>query len=185
MFLGVWIWMSENGNQAFVIGIIAKINFHENRISHDSIAPVSWFRMALGLISMACVALDTGLKFDDLSGWFGGRPRSWQCAWRLVNPRALVDNNSRIPGTGSRDSETETGSLETEKEAHRIHDTLETGSKPCGPVTEGPADFECSVYCFFERNSLGNPATPQNKKMGAAKMFGNGLTNYSATSVND
>ena len=56
--------------------------------------------------------------------------------------RALV---TIIPGSlkpDSRDPETETGSLETEERAHRIHGTLETGlhkdaSQPGGPLKGG------------------------------------------------
>ena len=57
---------------------------------------------------------------------------------KLACSRALV---ATIPGSmkpESRDPETETGNLETEKRVHRIHDTLETGlhkdpSQPGGP----------------------------------------------------
>ena len=65
--------------------------------------------------------------------WVGGK---------LVHPRALV---TTIPGSlkpDSRDPETETGNLETEKRVHRIHGTLETGlhkdaSQPGGPHKGG------------------------------------------------
>ena len=43
--------------------------------------------------------------------------------WGLPGPS---NNNSWIPETDSRDPETETGNLETEKRVHKIHDTLET-----------------------------------------------------------
>ena len=65
----------------------------------------------------------------------------------LACPRALV---TIIPGSlkpDSRDPETETGSLETEKRVHRIHGTLEKGlhkdaSQPGGPHRGGGApDF--------------------------------------------
>ena len=45
----------------------------------------------------------------------------------MVHPQALV---TTIPGSlkpESRDPETETGNLETEKRVHRIHGTLEPG----------------------------------------------------------
>ena len=51
------------------------------------------------------------------------------------------NNNSRIPGTVSRDPEHEIGSLETEKGVHSMHGTLETGLQPGGPHKGGPADF--------------------------------------------
>ena len=50
-----------------------------------------------------------------------------QVEGKLVHPRAQV---TTIPGSlkpDSRDPETETGNLETEKRVHRIHDTLGTG----------------------------------------------------------
>ena len=51
----------------------------------------------------------------------------------------------------SRDPETETGNLETEKRVHRIHDTLETGlhkdaSQPGGPPKGGRRIY---LYIFF------------------------------------
>ena len=45
----------------------------------------------------------------------------------MVGPRALVTNNPGSLKRDSRDPETETGNLETEKRVHRIHDSLETG----------------------------------------------------------
>ena len=54
-------------------------------------------------------------------------PAPRQVGGKCVDPRALV---TIIPGSlkpESRDPETETGSLETEKRVHRIHGTLETG----------------------------------------------------------
>ena len=61
---------------------------------------------------------------------------------KLVDCRAL---SNTIPGSlkpDSRDPETETGKLETEKRVHRIHGTLETGldkdpSQPGGPLKGG------------------------------------------------
>ena len=61
---------------------------------------------------------------------------------KLVARRAL---SNTIPGSlkpDFRDSETETGNLETEKRVHRIHGTLETGlnnypAQPGGPHTGG------------------------------------------------
>ena len=45
----------------------------------------------------------------------------------MISGPKYFNNNSRIPETDSRDPESETGSLETEKRVHRIQDTLETG----------------------------------------------------------
>ena len=45
----------------------------------------------------------------------------------MVRSRALVTNNPGSLKPDSRDPETETGNLETEKRVHRIHCTLETG----------------------------------------------------------
>ena len=45
----------------------------------------------------------------------------------MVSSRVPSNNNSRILETCSRDPETETGGLETEKRVHRVHGTLETG----------------------------------------------------------
>ena len=66
---------------------------------------------------MIFVALETGLKFDDFSRCFWGHPRSWD----------LVTNNPGSLKPDSRDPETETGNLETERRVHKIHGTLETG----------------------------------------------------------
>ena len=54
-------------------------------------------------------------------------PGTRQVEGKCVDPRALV---TTIPGSlkpDSRDPETETGSLETEKRVHRIHGSLDTG----------------------------------------------------------
>ena len=54
-------------------------------------------------------------------------PGTFRVGGKLVHPRAQV---TTIPGSlkpDSRDPETETGNLETEKRVHRIHGTLETG----------------------------------------------------------
>ena len=66
----------------------------------------------------------------------------------MVNGSWLGPSNkqSRIPETNSRDLETETGSLETEKRVHKIHDTLGTGLQMMprslvAPHKEGPADY--------------------------------------------
>ena len=45
----------------------------------------------------------------------------------LACSRALSNTNPGSLKPDSRDPETETGNLETEKRVHRIHDTLETG----------------------------------------------------------
>ena len=58
--------------------------------------------------------------------------------------------SNTIPGSlkpDSRDPETETGNLETEKRVHRIHGTLETGlhrmlRSLVAPDKQGPADFK-------------------------------------------
>ena len=68
--------------QAFGMGCIAKINFCRNWISNDSRVDFSWFWVALRPIFMIFVGLETGLKFDDFSGWFWGHPRSCdQSGW--------------------------------------------------------------------------------------------------------
>ena len=46
---------------------------------------------------------------------------------KLVGSQALVTNNPGSLKPDSRDPETEIWNLETEKRAHRTHDTLETG----------------------------------------------------------
>ena len=46
---------------------------------------------------------------------------------KLGGSRALSNTNPGSLKPDSRDPETETGNLETEKRVHRIHDTLETG----------------------------------------------------------
>ena len=46
---------------------------------------------------------------------------------KLGTSRALSNTNPGSLKPDSRDPETETGNLETEKRVHRIHDTLETG----------------------------------------------------------
>ena len=71
-FLFLVIFGSESGclgleKQAFGKGGVAKINFRRNWISHDSLVHFSLFGMASGPISMTFVALEIGLKFDDLS----------------------------------------------------------------------------------------------------------------------
>ena len=45
----------------------------------------------------------------------------------MVSSTGPSNNNSWIPETDSKDPETETGILETEKRVRRIHGTLETG----------------------------------------------------------
>ena len=45
----------------------------------------------------------------------------------MVPSRALSNTNPGSLKPDSRDPETETWNLETEKRVHRIHDTLETG----------------------------------------------------------
>ena len=55
--------------------------------------------------------------------------------------------SNTIPGSlkpDSRDPETETGNLETEKRVHTIHNTLETSSRV----------FECSSFRVFEFSSF-------------------------------
>ena len=79
--LFLMIWGSESGclgseNQAFGKEGIAKINFCRNWISNDSRVNFLWFWVALGPIFMSFVGLETGLKFDEFSGWFWGHPRS-------------------------------------------------------------------------------------------------------------
>ena len=64
---------------AFGMECIAKINFRRNWISCDSRVDFSWFWVALGSIFMAFVALETGLKIDDFSGFPGGTPEFRQC----------------------------------------------------------------------------------------------------------
>ena len=59
---------------------------------------------------------------------------------------SLVTNNPGCLKPDSRDLETETGNLETEKRVHKIHDTLETGlhkdaSQPGGPHKGGRRIF--------------------------------------------
>ena len=61
--------------QAFGMEGIAKINFRRNSISYDSRVEFSWFWVALGVIFMAFVALETGLKIDGFSGLPGGTPK--------------------------------------------------------------------------------------------------------------
>ena len=65
---------------------------------------------------------------------------------------SLVTNNPGSLKPDSRDPETETGSLETEKRVHRIHDTLETGlhkdaSQPGGPHKGGRRIFG-SIFVY-------------------------------------
>ena len=60
----------------------------------------------------------------------------------LACSRALSNTNPGSLKPDSRDPETETGNLETEKRVHRIHGTLETGlhkdpSQPGGPHKGG------------------------------------------------
>ena len=54
-------------------------------------------------------------------------PGTSQVSGKLVGSRALSNTNPGSLKPDSRDPETETGNLETEKRVHRIHDTLETG----------------------------------------------------------
>ena len=61
--------------------------------------------------------------------------------------RALSNTNPGSLKPDSRDPETETGNLETEKRVHRIHGTLETGlhkdaSQPGGPLKGGRRIFK-------------------------------------------
>ena len=60
--------------QAFGMEGIAKINFQRDWISYESRVNSSCFWVALGLIFMAFVGLEAGLKIDDLSGFPGGTP---------------------------------------------------------------------------------------------------------------
>ena len=63
----------------------------------------------------------------------------------------LSNNSSRILETGSRDPETETKSLETEKGLHRIHGTLGTGSQrmlhSLVPPTRGAGGLVFALVC--------------------------------------
>ena len=61
--------------QGIGMGCMAKIDFRRNWISYDSRVYFSWFWVALGLIFMAFVALETGLKTDGFSGLPGGTPK--------------------------------------------------------------------------------------------------------------
>ena len=54
-------------------------------------------------------------------------PGTFRVDAKLVGSRALSNTNPGSLKPDSRDPETETGNLETEKRVHRIHGTLETG----------------------------------------------------------
>ena len=82
---------------------------------------------------------------------------------KLVHPQALV---TTIPGSlkpESRDPETETGNLETEKRAHRIHGTLETGlhmiPRSLVAPTRGAGGFFLEV-CVCTANSVPRRCVP-------------------------
>ena len=82
-----------------------------------------------------------GKNFHDLGNPGVGLESGWACIADLrriliMRPAGLMviclcpgpsKKQSSIPETGSRDLETETGSLETERRVHRIHGILETG----------------------------------------------------------
>ena len=100
---------------------------------------------------MTFVALETGLKFDYflVDPGVTPDPAPRQVGGKCVDPRALV---KIIPGSlkpDSRDPETETGNLETEKRVHRIHGTLQTGlhRMPRSLVAPqgGPTDYRTSI----------------------------------------
>ena len=68
--------------------------------------------------------------------------RTLRVGGNWVASRALSNTNPGSLKPDSRDPETETGNLETEKRVHRIHGTLETGlnkdaSQPGGPHKGG------------------------------------------------
>ena len=68
---------------------------------------------------------------------------------KCFGPRALSNTNPGSLKPDSRDPETETGNLETEKRVRRIHGTLEKGVQIMprslvAPDKQGPADFLCS-----------------------------------------
>ena len=65
---------------------------------------------------------------------------------QMGTSRAL---SNTIPGSlkpDSRDPETETGSLETEKTVHRVHGTLETGLHKDAPQPGGPHKGGRRIY---------------------------------------
>ena len=69
-------------------------------------------------------------------------PGTFLVSGKLVGSRALSNTNPGSLRPDSRDPETETGNLETEKGVDRIHGTLETGlhkdpSQPGGPHKGG------------------------------------------------
>ena len=105
--------------------------------------------MALGPIFLTSVTLETGLKFDDFV--ILGSPQILSTrlvGGKLVAGGSLVTNNPGSLKPDSRDPETETGNLETEKRIHRMHDTLETGlrkdaSQPGGPHKGGRRIHTC------------------------------------------
>ena len=71
--------------------------------------------------------------------------------------RALVTTIPGLLKPDSRDPETETENLETEKKVHRIHDTLETGlhkdpSQPGGPHKGGRRNLERLLDPFELKN---------------------------------
>ena len=88
-------------------------------------------------------------------------------ATRLVEARRFVpgpsNNNSRIPQIDSRDPETKTASLETEKRVHTIHDTWETGSQIIlrSLVCPNPNNnMSTLVYLFLSKSNC-QPETPR------------------------
>ena len=80
---------------------------------------------------------DSGVTPDPAPNLVGGK-------W--FGSRALSNTNPGSLKPDSRDPETETGNLETEKRVHRIHGKLETGlhkdpSQPGGPLKGGRRIF--------------------------------------------
>ena len=92
---------------------------------------------------------DSGVTPDPATIWVGGK---------LVAGGSLVTNNPGSLKPDSRDPETETGNLETEKRVHRIHGTLETGlhkdpSQPGGPLKGGRRIFVVNPYHLLRTKS--------------------------------
>ena len=78
-------------------------------------------------------------------------PGTSQVSGKLVGSRALSNTNPGSLKPDSRDPETETGSLVTEKRVHRTHDTLETGLqimlRSLVAPSRGAGGFKCGrVY---------------------------------------
>ena len=118
---------------------------------------------------MTFVDLEIGLKIDPFSLDSGVtlNPGTNLVGGKLVASRALSNINPGSLKPDSRDPETETGKLETEKRVHRIHGTLETGlqkdaSQPGGPLNGGQRIcVNCGLIksrcCYWRCQSLTFP----------------------------